>query len=235
MRLVEYRRVSSKGQAEDGFGLVVQRRLNRAWAKTHGHQIVKVCSDDGVSGTVPIADRPGFQCVLDALTEGKADGLLMTKLDRLARQVTVQELALAALWEQGFTVFAADTGEIPKDDPEDPMRTAMRQMIGVFAELDRRMVVKRLRDGRKAKEASGKKATGIYAYGYRAGGKGRDRDAVPNGSEQEAVKRIMALRAEGKSYREIVTALEAEGLHPRKAGRWSPMTVRNIWLRESSR
>ena len=93
----------------------------------------------------------------------------------------------------------------------------------------------RLRDGRKAKEAAGKKATGLYPYGYRAGGKGRDRDAVPNGSEQEAVKRIMALRTEGQSYRQIVTTLEAEGFQPRKAGSWSPMTVRNFWLRESSR
>ncbi|MCA1702756.1 MAG: recombinase family protein, partial [Actinobacteria bacterium] len=59
------------------------------------------------------------------------------------------------------------------------MRTALRQMVGVFAELDRRMVVKRLRDGRAAKAGTGRKVTGSYPYGYAGAGQGRDRDAAP--------------------------------------------------------
>ena len=35
----------------------------------------------------------------------------------------------------------ADQGEILPDDPEDPMRTAMHQMMGAFAQLDRGMTV----------------------------------------------------------------------------------------------
>jgi hypothetical protein len=43
-----------------------------------------------------------------------------------------------------------------QDDPDDPTRTAIRQVLGVFAELDRKTVVKRLGDGgpSKAAEAS---------------------------------------------------------------------------------
>jgi len=129
-------------------------------------------------------------------------------------------------------VFAADQGEIMADDVDDPMRTAMREMAGVFAGLDRRMVVKRLRDGRIAKQDAGRKATGSYAYGYEGAGKGRDRDAAPRDGEQKAVRRIVELRQAGQSYRQIVAALEGEGFRPRKAARWSPMTVRGIWLRE---
>lgn len=94
--------------------------------------------------------------------------------------------------------------------------------------------MKRLRDGRTAKAAAGRKAVGAYAYGYTGDGKGRNRDATPDAAEQVAVARILALRAEGRSYRQIATLLDAEGLSPRRAARWSPMSVRNIAVRAES-
>ena len=82
---------------------------------------------------------------------------------RLARALTVQEAALAIAWQAGGRVFTADTGEVLRDDPDDPMRTALRQVVGGVAELDRRMVVKRLRDGRAAKASTGRKVTGCVS------------------------------------------------------------------------
>ena len=147
-----------------------------------------------------------------------AEGVLFPRLDRLARSVTIQEAALAALWACGYRVFAADQGELLTDDVDDPMRTAMREMAGVFAGLDRRMVVKRLRDGRKAKEAAGRKATGDYAYGYAGAGKGRDRDAAPREDEQPAVRRIVELRQAGRSYGRSWPAARGRGV-PAAQGR----------------
>jgi DNA invertase Pin-like site-specific DNA recombinase len=112
------------------------------------------------------------------------------------------------------------------------MRTAMRKMAAVFAELDRALAVKRMRDGKRVKAAQGRHASGRYRYGYQGGGKGRDRDAVPVEQEQQAVARICALRRDGKSYRQIITALEAEGIRPRQAASWAPSTVRKIARRE---
>ncbi|HEV2928352.1 MAG TPA: hypothetical protein VGW74_06645 [Propionibacteriaceae bacterium] len=48
-------------------------------------------------------------------------------------------------------MFTTDQGEVLRDDPDDPMRTAMRKMAGVMYELDRRLVVPRLRRGRRLK------------------------------------------------------------------------------------
>lgn len=231
MRLVAYLRVSSEGQV-DGYGLDAQRRAVRAWAKANGYQIVHTCVDEAISGALEAADRPGLACSLDAITTGLADGIIVARLDRLARQLTVQEATLALVWTRGAKVFAADTGEIHRDDPDDPMRTAIRQVMGVFAELDRKMVAKRLRDGRVAKAAAGRKAVGDYPFGYAATGKGRERDAGPTGVEQEAVARILELRRAGCSYRAIASALDAEGHKPRRAASWSAAAVRNVALRE---
>jgi len=232
MKLVAYLRVSSETQL-DGFGLDAQEAVIQKWTKVNGHRVVRICRDEGLSGTLDAADRPGLACALDALADGTADGLLVARLDRLARSLAVQEAALAAAWRLGASVFSVDGGEVHEDDPDDPMRTAMRQMRGVFAQLDRGQVVKRLRDGRKAKAATGRKAVGAYAYGYRGHGTGRDRDAEPEPVEQIAVQRITELRRGGASYRAVAATLDAEGHCPRRAARWSPMAVRNIALRES--
>jgi DNA invertase Pin-like site-specific DNA recombinase len=136
------------------------------------------------------------------------------------------------VWREGGKVFTAEDGEVRQDDPDDPMRTAIRQVQGVFAELDRKTVVKRLRDGRKAKAATGRKSVGEYAFGYEGHGQGRERDAAPNPTEQVAVRRIAELRTAGKSYREIAAVLDDEGLRPRRAASWSAMSVRNVAIRE---
>jgi DNA invertase Pin-like site-specific DNA recombinase len=228
MKLVAYIRVSGTGQVTDGYGLEVQEKAVKAWAKKYGHRIVRIVREEGVSGATDALDRPGLSEALLMVQEGDAEGLLVPRLDRLARALTVQEATLAIVWRAGGRIFTADTGEVMADDPDDPMRTAMRQVVGVFAELDRRMVVKRLRDGRAAKKAAGKKAVGAYAYGTHGTGEGRDRDAAPNPAERRALDRILELRAAGSSFRTIGETLDAEGLPPRRAAKWSAMTVRSI-------
>lgn len=90
------------------------------------------------------------------------------------------------------------------------------------------------RPGRVAKEATGRKVTGSYPYGYAGAGKGRDRDAAPRTDEQRAVARIVELRQAGESYRAIAAALDAEGFRPRRAASWSAMAVRAVAQRELS-
>lgn len=228
MKLVAYVRVSGTGQVNDGYGLQTQTKAVKAWAKANGHRIVRLVSEEGVSGATDALDRPGLSEALLMVRDGDAEGLLIPRLDRLARALTVQEATLAIVWRDGGRVFTTDTGEVLADDPDDPMRTAMRQVVGVFAELDRRMVVKRLRDGRAAKKAAGKKSVGAYAYGTHGKGEGRARDAAPNPAEARTLARIIELRKAGHSYRVIGETLDSEGLPPRRAAKWSAMTVRSI-------
>ena len=232
MDLIGYVRVSTESQA-DGYGPAVQEQHIRKWAKLHGHRLTTISSDLGVSGRQPAEDRPGLAEALDALRPPPAAiGLIVDRLDRLARELTVQEAALQIAWRAGASVFTVDGGEVLRDDPDDPMRTAMRQMAGVFGQLDRALVVKKLRDGRKAKAAAGRHAVGVYRYGMQGHGEGKTRDAAPNPTEQAAVRRIVELRRAGKSYRVIGETLDAEGLRPRRAAQWSAMSVRNIADRE---
>lgn len=221
MRAVAYIRVSTDKQAEKGFGLDVQIQTVKAWARANGHRLVTICSDEGISGTKDAADRPGLRQALNLLQDGKAEALVVPRLDRLARSLSVQEAALAHAWRSGARMFSCDSGEVLCDDPDDPMRTAMRQMMGVFSQLERSMLTARMRAGRQMKADKGGYAFGAPPLGYEA----HDGALVAQSDEQATVERIMALHQSGQSLRQIAMTLANEGHHPKRSDRWHPQTL----------
>jgi len=225
--VIAYARVSTIGQVKDGLGLPTQERMLRAWAKTGKHRIARIVSENGKSGTLPDTERPGLIEVLSAIKSGEADALVVTSLDRLARALTVQEAVLAKVWEMGGKVFTVDGGEVAQDDPDDPMRTALRQIVGVFAELDRRLIVKRLRNGRATKAAKGGHAVGAAPYGWRAEGG----ELVQNDSEQQVIACLRSWASDGLSLAESARRLNADSV-PARRGQWHPTTVARVLSRK---
>lgn len=229
MKLIRYCRVSSDSQT-DSYGLPAQHEDCERYAAANGHELV-VLGDEVFTGTVE--DRPLLNEAMHWLREGAVDGLLIPRLDRLARALTVQEAVLAMIWRLDGRVVAVDQDEVLQDDPDDPMRTALRQVQGVFAQLDRAMLTKRLRSGMRVKAGQGRHATGVYPFGYRAHRTAhRQLDKGPDEVEQPTVDRIIELRAAGESYRSIAARLDLELRRPRYAESWSAMSVRNVWERE---
>ena len=165
--LAGYIRVSTGSQL-DGFGLEDQECIVRRWTRENGHRLVKLFVEKAVPGTVAGDERPELADALLWVEEKRVHGIVAPNLDRLARELVVQEAALAQTWKHGGRAFMADQGEILPDDPEDPMRTAMRQMMGVFAQLDRGMTVAKLRRGRRIKGEKGQYAYGAPPYGWAA-------------------------------------------------------------------
>lgn len=235
-RLVAYLRVSSI-ELSSGFRLADQRRAIRDAAKALDARVVKWCSDEGLSGALPAEERPGLECALAALDDGEADGLIVRDLDRLARAVTVQEAVIGRAWmlDHAAVFTSLPPQEVKRDDPDDPMRTAMREMAGVFAGLERRMVAKRLRDGRRAKAAAGGHATGATPYGWKSAKRSPSNPngaLVPVAAEQAALRRMAELRASGASTHHIADLLTKEGHPTKRGGRWASATVARILARQ---
>ncbi len=224
-----YVRVSTDRQAEFGLGLDVQEEAIRVWARSGQHRIVEWFRDEGVSGAAPFDQREGLAGALQSVCDGSAGGVVFHKLDRLARSITEQEAALAHVWRCNGRVFTADQGEIAKDDPDDPMRMGYRLMVGVFSQIERAMIAKRLRDGRKLKASRGGYAYGSPAFGYKSDARTRSLQIADD--EAAALFRIATLRAGNASIREIASALEAEGIRPKRATTWNPGTLSRILRR----
>lgn len=225
--VVGYTRVSSNRQLDEGFGLEIQEEQIRRWCAAHDHRLVRVFRDEAVSGAKDSADRPGLAKALTSLN-GSASILVVAKLDRLARSLTVQEAVLAQAWRMGANVVATDFGEIAQDDPDDPMRTAMRQMMGVFAQLERAMISSRMNAGRRAKLARG----GYAGHGSpRLGQRSKNGELVADELEQQVIARMVELDSEGLSLRQIAERLTGEGLRPKRGGVWHPTVIRRTLAR----
>jgi site-specific DNA recombinase len=85
-RAYGYIRVSTVGQAEEGFSLDHQRQAIKDYCKTRGLHLAQVYVDEGKSGRT--ANRPEFQSMLKAIKDKGIDSVLIYKIDRFARNVT---------------------------------------------------------------------------------------------------------------------------------------------------
>ena len=229
--LTGYRRVSTAGQV-DRYGLPAQMTDLRTYARSSGCQLASVETDDAKSGMLPADERPGLVAALKAIRAGESDGLLVPgDLDRLARELIVQEAILGQVWKAGGVVHTTTRGEILADDPDDPMRTAIRQFMGIFAQLDRALIAKRMRNGRKAKAETG----GYAGYGSPAYGQHSVNGELAADEQEAAVTaRMRELRDAGMSYRQIAGQLTAEGLTAKRGGSWHSQTVARVLGRLAS-
>jgi DNA invertase Pin-like site-specific DNA recombinase len=233
VRIAAYLRVSTDRQAEEGLGLDVQESACRKWAKANGHRLVTTFIDEGISGSNGLDTRVGLADALRALRKGEVAGIVVYRLDRLARDLVLQESLLAEIRRMGgqlYTTSAAESGYLT-DDPDDPSRRLIRQVLGAVNEYERSMIALRLRSGRRAKAERGGFAYGSPAFGYRAKGG----ELVPAEAEQATVDRIAELHRSGASLRTICSTLESEG-HRTKRGSvtWHPQVVARVVARLST-
>lgn len=227
MRLAAYIRVSTARQ-KDAYGPELQRADIRTWAKANGHKIVEWC-EDSISGTSELRAREGWIEAERAVKTGRAQGVVVPRLDRLARDVMVQELLLRNLNQFGGVVLSTRDGEneLLGGETRDPSRKLIRTILGAVAEYDREMIAYRLEDARKAKAACGGYAHGGLPYGYES----KDGALVPVPAEQRALARMQELAAEGASTRQIAHQLTAEQHPTKRGGAWYGASVARILKR----
>ncbi len=212
-----YVRVSGKGQVK-GHGPRRQRELIEEFAARHAYRVVAFYED---SHTGTEADRPQFTEMLVAMMGNGVKTVIVESLDRLARDLMIQSTLLAKLAAEGLTLIAANTGmDVTAEMESDPMRRAMIQIQAVFAELDRRMTVKKLRDAREKTRAEKGRCEGRKPFGHYDG-------------ELAVLARIHKLHRKPRggvrmSVREIAETLNAEGHRNRSGGLWTAAFVRRL-------
>src|SRR5579883_964103 len=83
MKVYGYVRVSTAEQANAGLSLDTQRQQITGYAMMKGWDVAEFFVEAGVSGSVPLADRPEGQRMLTAI--GPGDVVITAKLDRAFR------------------------------------------------------------------------------------------------------------------------------------------------------
>jgi DNA invertase Pin-like site-specific DNA recombinase len=158
-----YLRVSGAGQL-NGHGFDRQLESIESFCKKAGCKIEEVFQE-AVSGTTEETDRPAFGNMVTAIRDNGVDTIVVESLDRLAREYRIQEQLLIYLASKGINLIAANTGEnVTQAVLDDPMKKALIQIQGIFAELDKSLLVRKLRKARERKREKQGKCEGRKGY-----------------------------------------------------------------------
>ncbi|MFO0562443.1 MAG: recombinase family protein [Polyangiales bacterium] len=197
---VGYVRASTERQE---LGPEAQRAELARWAQRHHVTLVAV-HEDLLSGGMEIEDRPGLLAALDAVRQHRAGVLVVSRRDRLARDVVIAATIERAAQRAGARVVSAD-GVGGGDSPAEAFQ---RSILDAVAQFERALIRERTRAALRAKRARGQRA-GNVPWGYRAGERGQLERHEP---EHAITMRVLALRATGMPLRAIAQTLECDGV-----------------------
>jgi DNA invertase Pin-like site-specific DNA recombinase len=147
-RVAIYLRVSTSEQTTAN-----QRRELEAVADRHGWTVAAVYEDAGISGAKGRDKRPGLDAMMKAVARREVDMVAAWSVDRLGRSLIDLLKLLGDLHAKGVDLFLHQQGL----DTSTPSGEAMFQMMGVFAQFERKMIKERVRAGLARAREQGKK------------------------------------------------------------------------------
>ena len=221
MRVVGYTRVSTKSQAESKLGLESQEQKIRAYCELYDLELVGMEQDAGYTGKN--LARPGLQKALEALRGGVAEGMVVAKLDRLTRR-TVDAGKLIEGWFSDRRPWALCCVADQVDTRSAAGRLVLNVLFSV-AQWEAETIGERTRDALAVKRERGERV-GTIPYGYRLVGDGPEIEE--DEEEQDIIKKIVQMRRESFTQREIVTQLTVSGKVGRTGNPLSLIQVQRI-------
>lgn len=194
MRVTGYVRVSTEDQADSRAGLDAQRAAIVAEAERRGWELVEIIEDAGYSAKS--LKRPGMRLALERMRDGRADVLVVSKVDRLSRSTLDFVGIMDTAAKEGWALLALDSPA----DMTTPHGEAMVSVQAVFAQLERRLIGQRTREALAAKKAQG------VQLGRRST------------LDTAVVGRIVSAHLAGGSLRAIADQLNADGVPTGQGG-----------------
>lgn len=207
LKVIGYIRVSTNKQ---DIGPEVQAAALTEEAQRRGWQL-ELRREDAASAK-SLKGRPVLAQALVDLKAGRAQVLAVSKLDRLSRSVSDFSGILDTADRQGWHVLCLDLNI----DTTTITGRGMAQMTAVFAEMERRKITERTREGMARIKAD-------------QPGKHMGR---PSQLDEGTAARIQQMRSEGRTLQGICDQLVADGVPTATGGRWWPTTVRQILARK---
>ena len=185
-----------------------------------GHVITHRFVDQASGATL---DRPGLQAALSAAKTGEFDVLLVYRIDRLTRSIVGLMTIVEALDGAGVALRSA-TEPI---DTQGPVGRMLLQLLGIFAEFERGLLIDRITKGFERKAARGEWLGGPGPFGYRVDS--ASKTLVPDPNEAAMVRKIFVAYAdEHLGATGLANHLNGAGLRNRGDRLWSNQTVLHV-------
>jgi len=220
MKVIGYTRVSTDNQKEEGTIEIQQKALSK-YADSKGYELTKIFSDEGISGS--LEERPALSKLFDYIEENPdIDAVLIYKLDRLARDLYIQEHLIKKFDEYNLKLISMNEPDL---DSKDPFRIAFRQFMGMVSQLEKGFITMRLSGGRINKAQKGGYSGGFTALGYKT----KNKELIIDEDNAETVKMIFWMkRYKRMGLREIARELNKKNIPTARGGKWYAGTVKYI-------
>ena len=215
-RTIAYLRVSTDKQADAGVSLDAQQDKARAYAALYDLDLVEVIVDAGESAKT--LDRPGLQKALALLKTGKADALLVAKLDRLTRSVVDLGKLIETYFAPGKAALLSVSEQI------DTRSAAGRLVLNILASVsqwERETIAERTRDAMRHKQANGEYIGGAAPYGFQL----VNGELVADAAEQGVIQQARELRDSGLSLAAVAKELTRNGIQSRNGKAFAAMQI----------
>lgn len=193
MKVAIYARVSTSNNGQDP---TMQTRELREYCDRRGWTIAGEYVDIGISGTKE--KRPELDRLMQDAHRRRFDAVVVWKFDRFARSVSHLLRALETFKAQGIE-FVSFSEQL---DTSTPAGKLVFTVLGAVAELERSLIVERVKAGLRNARAKGKTL-------------GRPTKLVDR-------RQIAELRAQGRSWRKIARRLGISARTARRAGQNPP-------------
>lgn len=230
MKAITYARQSKQREDESQGSPEAQRKQTRALIDSRGWTFVEHYEDLGASGYDPKAARPGLDAALAAIAEGRADVLVVYRLDRLTRRGVGEAIRIVdELRRNGASLVSASE---PFLDTSSAMGTGIFGLFAAMAEQESENISSRSRGAKAALREVGSHAGGRPPFGFTAvrevRGKFTVRSLVPDPREADVVREIVERVLNGESVSALARELNARGLRPRSGADWGTSTLTRV-------
>jgi DNA invertase Pin-like site-specific DNA recombinase len=213
-----YARFSTDKQSEAS--IADQFRVCEARAAADGLIVTARHGDNGVSGSTPVAQRPGGRALLADALAGRITVLLIESLDRISRDQVELERTVRRLEHRGIRIIGVSDGY----DSAAASRKVVRAVRGIVAELYLDDLRAKTHRGLAGKAAAGYSAGG-RSYGYRSEHDGRGYRLAIEPAEAEWVRWIFARYVDGWSVQRIAHELNAQRVPAPRSGSWAASCI----------
>jgi DNA invertase Pin-like site-specific DNA recombinase len=228
MRVIGYVRVSTERQAQEGISLDAQRSRLRAHCRAQDIALVDIVTDDGYSAKS--LERPGLRQALRMLEQGKADAIIVVKLDRLTRSVKDLGHLCDTYFREGMPYFLLSVCN--SIDTRSAGGKLILNVLMSVAQWEREAIGERTQEALSELKRQGVRLGGA-PYGWRysddVDAHGR-RYLVEVPEEQKGIRRICELYEADVYMRDICKMLDAEGI-PARGPKWHKFTLYRVLAR----
>lgn len=204
--------------------LEIQFEGIKRWSEQH-HIPVILDKKNFVFESGKKKNRDTINGALALIKEGKARGVVFTRLDRLGRSTEEICRIVREIVEAGGDVIGTEQ----MFDTRTAIGMFVLRTLASFAELEHALISERIAEGKAAKKAKkGYFSKGHIGWGYKLNASGK---VVEHKEEQAFIKRVAAMRESGMSWARIADALTAEAAPKRKKGastKWGVAEVQRL-------